>query len=90
MCNDSSFHYRSAPAHASDWDKTPPSNDEHLRHEALTEVTFAFYEEFWDMQKYFMDISELAVSGNAPRTKTVEIIISQRLKKIEETLKEVY
>lgn len=66
-------------------------------------MSFEFYEDFWDMQKYFMDYGELIVDGSDPNNGTPNkagknvqssnssaYILGGKLKKIEQTLSEVY
>jgi hypothetical protein len=49
-------------------------------------ITYEFYEEFWEMQKFFMDLGELvSIEGTAnvsPAKNASELMLSGRLKKL--------
>jgi hypothetical protein len=83
LCHDSGFHYRAVPAKASEWERVN-LNEEELRDGLSVGITYEFYEEFWEMQKYFMDLGELVVGEGTAAT-----LLSGRLKKLEVTLREV-
>lgn len=92
FAHDSGFHYRSIPAKASEWEKIN-LNEEEMKDDMAHEITYEFYEEFWDMQKYFMDLGELQASeatiALTPNKSGSESVLTKNLKKIEATLKEV-
>lgn len=57
-----------------------------------SEVSYEFYKDFWEMQKYYMDLSELQaqdINVSPVKGSQQELPISSRLKKIEITLREV-
>jgi hypothetical protein len=48
-------------------------------------VSYEFYEDFWEMQKYYMDLSELQaqdINISPAKGSQQELPISSRLKKI--------
>lgn len=88
--HDSGFHNRSHPAHASDWDKAAPTEeDRDSMSDELSEVTFEFYQEFWEMQRYFVEVGELT-TRKGDKAASPEQLVTQRLRKIELALKEMY
>lgn len=65
LCHDSGFHYRAVPAKASEWERIN-LNEEDLKDGLSLGITYEFYEEFWEMQRFFMDLGELVATGSAP------------------------
>ena len=55
----------------------------------LSEVTFEFYQEFWEMQRYFVEVGELT-TRKGDKAASPEQLVTQRLRKIELALKEMY
>lgn len=57
-----------------------------MKDDLAHEITYEFYEEFWEMQKYFMDLSELQASDAnpavTPNKAGSESTLTRNLKKI--------
>ena len=65
VCHDSGFHYRFQPA------KTTPilQDNEEVSDEEFkknSDINQQFFEDFWSLQKYLMDVSELAYYSQTP------------------------
>ncbi len=81
LCHDSGFHYRSLPARPNDWEKAKLADDAETDSMA-PEVTYEFYEQFWELQRYFMEVGELGRESGKEGA-------GLRLRKVEATLREV-